>query len=502
MGVCPICLMDLIPAGVAGEQGEGLRLTERAKRLASVQTVEVVRGAAEVEVHLSGRVTYDETRVRTLTAWSAGRLEKLHVDASGVRIHEGEHLVDLYSPELVAARKELVQSIVTAREIAANGSSQVRGYTAANIDAAREKLLIFGLSLDQISSIEAEALSSGVDGSREVAPSKARLTATINAPISGVVIEKHRRQGEYVKIGDPIYTIANLDRVWVMLDAFETDVGMLRYGQHVVVTIPALPGKELHGSIELVDWDLDEKTRTAGVRIGIDNPTGIFRPGLLVEAKVMVELTADGGIRAPDLGDAFTCSMHPEVRGTIDVDCPRCGMDLIPARALSPSGETGELNPLLIPATAPLLTGRRAVVYVAEDLESGGEEYRLREVELGPRAGDQRVVLSGLEEGEQVVSRGAFRIDGSLQLEGRRGLLDVLRLQSEPEVEDNYPLDHCVVTGLELGSMGEPTVHSLEGLEVRFCCAGCIPRAEAEPDRYLADLREALAEKDSQEEER
>jgi len=502
-GICPLCSMELIPMKAASSTGDGLRLSERARRLARVRTVEVIRGPAEVEINLSGRITYDETRVRTLTAWSAGRLEKLHVDASGVRIHEGEHLVDLYSPELVAARKELVQAIVTAREIANNGSAQIRGYTAANIEAAREKLQIFGLSPGQIDEIETTALGSGIGDAREKGTRKGRLTATINAPISGVVIEKYRREGEYVKVGDPIYTIANLDRVWVMLDAFEADIGKLRYGQHVVITIPALPGREVHGTIELVDWDLDEKTRTAGVRIGIDNPSGVLRPGLLVEGKILVTLSADGGIRAPDLGDVFTCSMHPEVRGLVGADCPRCKMRLIPARAFTPEESVGNLDPLLIPSTAPLLTGRRAVVYIAEELDSGDELYQLREIELGPRAGGNWVVLDGLEEGERVVARGAFRIDGSLQLEGRAGLLDVLRRAGEPEaVSDDYPLDNCVVTGLELGSMGEPAIEFIDGIEVRFCCSGCVPKAKADPERYLAELRNALDENDSRRENR
>ena len=400
-GQCPICGMDLIPV-TAPEVGDSLgprqlRLSPAAQQLASIQTAPVERRFAPVATRMVGKIAVDETQVRSITAWVAGRIDRLYVDYTGVRVKEGDHIAYLYSPELLTAQEELIQALRARERLGASGTSV--GQTVL-VAAAREKLRLLGLKEEQIERVERERRASD--------------HLTIYAPTGGVVIEKHLSEGAYVQTGTPIYTIADLSRLWLELRAYESDLSWIHYGQAVEFSTEAYPGEVFSGQISFVDPVLDERTRTVRVRVNVANERGRLKPGMLVWAVAQAEVGAAGRAMSFALMGKWISPMHPEIVRDAPGTCDICGMALVRAEELGygTGDEAGRETPLVVPASAPLLTGKRAVVYVA----LGEGLYEGREVVLGPRAGDYYLIREGLREGEEVVVNGAFKIDSALQI--------------------------------------------------------------------------------------
>jgi Cu(I)/Ag(I) efflux system membrane fusion protein len=411
-GKCPICFMDLIPAteGSGAELGpRTLTLTESAIALAEVATAPVERRAVEREVEMVGKVAIDQTRISYISARVPGRLDQLFVDSTGVRVRADDHLAEIYSPELYSAQQELLQALEAATRIDQAPASLLRSSADRNVHSAREKLRLYGFS-----DVQLEELIEQGHPSEHV---------TLFAPTGGVVLDKQAIEGMYVKEGSPIYTIADLSKVWVMLSAYESDLAWLRYGQDVQFEVAAYPGEVFHGRVALIDPLLDDRTRTVAVRLNVANDDGRLKPEMFVRARALAELTADGQALDQELAGRWMCPMHPEVTDDEASDCPECGMDLVPVSDLGFAASGGAATSLVIPRSAPLLTGRRAVVYVRlPDTEQPTFEGRV--VRLGPRAGDWYVVLDGLAEGEQVVVRGNFKLDSELEIRGKLSMMN------------------------------------------------------------------------------
>jgi Cu(I)/Ag(I) efflux system membrane fusion protein len=338
-----------------------------------------------------------------------GRLDRLFVDYTGIRVRKGDHLAEIYSPDLVSAQEELLQALRTRRETSDAATPRLRAAAEATVAAAREKLGLLGVTEQQIAALE-----------KGGAPSD---HITLFAQTGGVVIEKNAVEGDYVSTGAVIYRIADLSHVWVKLDAYESDLAWLRFGQEVRFAAEALSGREFRGRISFVAPTLDPMTRTVKVRVNVDNPDGLLKPEMFVRATVLAKVDAGGGVVAEDLAGKWICPMHPEVIKSRRGACDVCGMDLVTADELgyvSPSAEGR--GPLVVPRTAVLLTGRRAIVYV-EVPDADRPTYEGREVVLGPRAGDVYLVESGLAEGERVVVNGNFKIDSALQIQAKPSMM-------------------------------------------------------------------------------
>lgn len=409
---CPICAMDLIP--VKEESGGSLgprmmRMSEEALKLAEIQTQKVVRRFVEMEIPLVGKVDYDERRVKTISAWMPGRLERLFVDYTGVPVKKGEHLVQIYSPDLYATQEELIQAQKATREIDQSDSELIKETARATEKAAREKLELLGLTAGQIAQIETRGSPSAI--------------VEIKAPIGGIVIDKHVREGMYVTTGMPIYTVADLSRLWVRLDAYESDLPWIRYGQEVEIRTEAYGDRVFPGWISFIDPVLDPKTRTVKVRVVVDNPEGALRPNMFARAVVKARAAGEGRLLSRNLKDRYICPMHPEVnRGEPDV-CDVCGMDLAPAESLGYVSPEETEPPLVVPASAVLITGKRALVYVRVP-DSEEPVFEGVEVSLGPRASDDYIIRSGLAEGQEVVVNGNFKIDSALQLLAKPSMMN------------------------------------------------------------------------------
>ena len=404
-GQCPICFMDLIPVSRDERADDGPRvvsMSETARRLARIVTAPVERRYAQAVVRMVGTVDYDETRLAHIPALVPGELKRLFVDYTGIEIQEGDHMVVIDSPKLLAAQEELLQALAAAQRTPPAAGSF--GETAAaTVRAAREKLTRWGLTDAQVAEIEERGTAAD--------------QITLLAPIGGVVVAKNALEGTYVQVGTPIYTIADLSHVWVKLEAYESDLVWLRYGQTVTFASDALPGETLTGVIAFIDPVLDAKTRTVKVRVNVSNAERKLKPGMFVRAVVTADVAAGGRVMDASLAGRWICPMHPDVVKKAAGDCDICGMPLVTAASLGYASVSSSTDPppLVIPASAPLITGKRAVVYV-EHLDRDRPTYEGREIVLGPRAGDHYIVASGLEEGEWVVVNGAFKIDSELQI--------------------------------------------------------------------------------------
>lgn len=375
-GNCPICGMKLIPIQTeikyqdkAQESLREIRLSPYAIKLAEIETSPVERKSVYIQVRMVGKIVYDETRLGFITAWVPGRIDDLYINFTGVPVRKGEPMVNLYSPKLYTAQSELIEAIRTEKSLRSNNIKGIRSSVYQTIIAAKDKLRFFGLSDNQIISI----LKKG----------KPSDHTTILSPISGTVIRMYAFEGMYVKTGTRIYTVADMSSVWAKLDAYESDIAWIRKGQDVEIRAEAFPGQIFRGEIAFIDPFLDPKTRTIKVRVNMPNKDYSLKPGMFVHAVVKASVSG------------FYKSYTKEK----------------------------DTKPLVIPASAPLITGKRAVVYVADPYRKG--VFEGKEIVLGPRAGKYYVVLNGLHEGELIVTHGNFKIDSSLQIQAKPSMMSI-----------------------------------------------------------------------------
>ena len=363
-GLCPQCGMDLIPVSNSADQQanpDRVTLSEHAKILARIRTAKVKRREDTARrLRLLGRVDYDETRTRTITPWIAGRIERLHVSITGQRVYRGQAIATLYSPELYSAQQDLIEARKQLARLGESNAEYARSAAAAALDSARQRIRLLGVGDEQLATME-----------KAERPSR---HATITSPFSGTVIERLVDDGDYVQAGTGMFRVADLSRLWVQLDAYETDLADLSVGQEVSLTVTALPQEIFAGRVAFIDPVLNAQTRTTRVRVEVGNRSGDLRPGMFGEA---------------------TVESAPKNEG---------------------------LAPLVIPHSAALFSGRRSVVYV-EVPDQERPTYEAREVRLGTRNGSYFPVIAGLAEGDRVVIHGAFTLDADLQIRGGRSLM-------------------------------------------------------------------------------
>lgn len=424
-GKCPICGMELVPVErLASERA-------RIEQTGGVETEPVGYRELSKEVRTVGKLDYNEGRVAYIAARVAGRVDRLHVEFTGIQVKQNDHLVDIYSPDLYLTQSELIRAVETLAKTTGD-----KTFAEANVEAARTKLRLLGILPEQIAEMEK---------SRQV-----KTHLTVYAPIGGTVIEKTVRPGQYVKEGDPLYRIADLDPIWLYLDVYEYDLAWVRYGQQVDVTLEAYPGEQFRGTVTFIDPFLDDKSRTVRVRVNLKNPERKLKPAMYASAVIRARLRPDGSAEPTGLEGKYICPMHPEVIRDAPGKCPVCEMalervpDLRPVRppvkdehahhghnhdapppdaAKPPAGQV-----LAVRATAVLNTGRRTIAYRKQP----DGAFELVELVVGPLAEGKddagRVtayypVLKGLKPGERVVVRGGFLLDSQRQIEGMPSLL-------------------------------------------------------------------------------
>jgi Cu(I)/Ag(I) efflux system membrane fusion protein len=441
-GKCPICSMDLIPLVTSDEGGEReISVSPYSAKLMELETAPVERRFAAADIRMVGKVEYDETRVTYISAWVPGRIDRLFVDYTGIPVKKGDHLAELYSPDLLTAQEELIQAVQTLDKLKDSNSSMLLETAQQTIVASREKLRLWGFTADQIAGIE----QSGTPDDH----------MTIYSPAGGIVIHKNAKEGQYVQTGTQIYTIADLSTVWIQLDAYESDLNWLRYGGQVDFTTETYPGKTFKGTISFIDPVINPATRTAKVRVIVENPTLKLKPGMFVRSVARPQVAEGGRVMDPALAGKWISPMHPEVVKDEPGSCDVCGMPLVTAESLGYVSGTEANAPLVIPVTAALKTGKRAVVYV-EIPDQEKPTYEGREVDLGVRLGDFYVVVNGLDEGERVVTRGAFKLDAELQIHAKPSMMS-----APDETTAMAGMDHSAMQ-MDLQPMDVPEAFSMQ----------------------------------------
>lgn len=349
-GQCPICGMDLIPLEDDMPEGNPLevRMSPTAMQLASVQTAVVGRGTAVKEVRLNGKVQPDERLIFSQSTHIDGRVEELAIAFTGEPVRSGQKLAGIYSPELVTAQEELFSAM------------KFKDMQPALFSAAKEKLRNWKLTEQQIENI--------------IAAGKPQERFPILADVSGIVLEKKVNLGDYLMRGMPLYDIADLSRVWVLFDVYESDIPWTKVGSTVDFTIQSLPGENFKGKITFIGPVINPVTRVATARVEVSNPGGKLKPEMFASGLVKTRLESQG-------------------------------------------------ESLMAPRPAVMWTGERSVVYVKRTSDQG-VSFLMREITLGPLVGDSYVVKEGLEPGEEIAVNGAFSIDAAAQLAGKPSMMN------------------------------------------------------------------------------
>ena len=356
-GTCPICNMALVKKVAAGsdpgvERAIGqVMLSPTQQLIANVATVEARVEPLAREVAAVGIVTYDQSRQGKVTAWVAGRLDRLYVNKVGDYVTQGKPVASVYSPDLVAAQQEYLLALRSRDQFKGSAFPSIAASGEGLVASARERLKLLGVTEAQIARLEKA-------GSGET-----RLN--IYTPLSGVVIEKMMVEGQYVNVGDVLFSVADLSTVWVELEVYENDFPAVKPGQKVEIVSQSYPGTTFTGTVTFIYPFLDPKTRTVKVRVSIPNRGMKLKPDMYVNATV----------KAP-LGNAIA-----------------------------------------VPAAAVMDTGKRKVVWV----EKSAGVFEPRDVQTGARSGDKVQILSGLNAGDKVAASGGYLIDSESQLTAPAG---------------------------------------------------------------------------------
>jgi membrane fusion protein, copper/silver efflux system len=350
-GNCPICGMELIPLKQPGDTAidpAAIHLTKDAAELANVLTSVVSRRKPVMEVRLYGKVQADERMLQSQVAQFPGRIEKLMVNFTGERVRKGQTLALIYSPDLITAQQELLEAGKTKQD-------QPEIY-----EASKERLRLWKLTEEQIAAIE----NSG----------NVQNNFGVVSNTNGIVTARRVNNGDYISQGTVLFDVADLSKVWIQFDAYESDLPFIKIDDKITFTLQALPGSEFSGNILFIDPVIDPVTRVAKVRVEISNQSGTLKP----------EMFATGIVRA----------RLNEYR-----------------------------NNLVIPKSAVLWTGKRSIVYVKQAV-TDEPVFKIREIGLGPMLGNSYVVTDGLTEGEEIVTQGTFSVDAAAQLEGKPSMMN------------------------------------------------------------------------------
>lgn len=271
-GSCPICGMDLVKkveeTSMSSESNEDMSgmvsLSGKKQVLANVSTVLVKKEKLFDQVTAYSYLDFVESNRKTISARFNGRIEKLFVDKTGDYVKRGQPLFEIYSPDLVQAQNDFL--------IALKNSENPQ-----LLKAAKKKLELFGLTEQQIQSLEQ---------SKEI-----NLTLTYFSPINGTVIEKKVQEGMYVNEGTQIYDIADLSTLWNIAEVYENDLSKIKIASNVKLHLKSYPGEEFNGRVTFIYPVINSQTRTVKVRSEFTSLGGKLKPQMYGETI----FTKDGG---------------------------------------------------------------------------------------------------------------------------------------------------------------------------------------------------------------
>lgn len=367
-GECPICGMSLepIPDPAGGAVAHGgdvaglttVHITPDRVQMIGVRTARVERVAMGGELELVGFVAPDETRFRRIQLRVPGWVQQLHVNQTGEIVSAGQPLLSIYSPELFQSEKEFLI------ELGAGDDMAGMSHEAGALASARQRLELLGVPAEEIQRLEREKTAS------------TRLT--LRSPVAGTVLEKDVVEGQYVGPDAPLFTVADLGRVWVLADLYEMDLARVRVGDRAAFSTDGLPGRSFSGQIDFVYPTVSSETRTLKARVALTNSEGALRPGMYGRVRVNGRGAGAG---------------------------------------------------LMVPSEAVVNTGEMRYVFLAH----AGGLFEPRRVWVGQAAGERVQILRGVAAGDTVVASASFLIDSESRLKAA-----IAGLGGSPEAEHGH----------------------------------------------------------------
>jgi Cu(I)/Ag(I) efflux system membrane fusion protein len=523
--MCPICGMPLslhdkaageeLPPGVTGR----VNLSPERVAMAGIKTVPIGYRPMSRQLLSMGHVTYEESRVSRVVSRVEGYVAKLYTDSTVTRVHKGDPLAEIHSPELSSAARELV--------LAAKGNSN--GELAAS---ARKRLLRLGVDADDIDHM--------------VAAGEAAKNVTIRSPQSGYIMEKKVVAGASVGPTTTLFEIADLSSVLVEAEVYESDLALMTLGQAVEAKVDAWPQRIFRGELVAIYPQVDVAMQTNRVCVRLGNAGGELRPGMY--AHVLIETPLETiasykslaveppplpsgkakGAKANSRATPVSAGVSPSPRPATAASAspsPRPAAAAPAGVALSPrpAAEGNRKLFLVVPESAVIDTGDKKIVYI----ERAEGQYEGHEVQLGPRHDGFFPVVKGLKAGDKVAAAGSFLVDAETRLNpavastyfGASGAQTAVVPSSAGQsagvdwLKPGQPLPQlsadelknvnqlikvdcarammqrvCPVTGFPLGSMGVPVKMTLRGKTLFLCCKGCIGKARRAPVDTLKKL--------------
>lgn len=414
-GICPICQMDLVKRTNQEQKVEQtvenrIRLSNAKQLVANVVTEVVQTEPILVQRQAHGYMEIPEPNQKLVSARFNGRIEKLYADRVGFRMMMGQPLFQIYSPDLMQAQTDYLLAIHKAE-------------TEKNeewLQPLQKRLLLMGLTDEQLAELR-----------KGKTPS---LLTTIQAPVTGTIMEKSVLEGQYINEGNVLYKVANLAQLWFMAGIYEQDLGLVKKGGRVRIQLDAFPESVREGVIDFIYPVIDPQTRTVQLRAVLTNPDGILLPNMY-------------GI-------------------------------------MSFAKEMGQ--GILVSQTAVLFTGKRNLIWVKRD-----SSYLPRSVKVGVKVDNRYQIIEGLQPGEEVVVNGTYLIDSESQLQNP----SALALQGEEDAPQKKNMASsstkpwnsvCPVMGNEVDPEGKTVFY--KGKYYGFCCPGCIETFRADPEQYAKRL--------------
>lgn len=334
-GTCPICGMDLVPVTKKEIKSGSISMDARRRQLIGVTTglarekqlIQVIRAA--------GRVNFDESHLTDITLKFNGWIGKLYADFVGAPVKKGQPLFTVYSPELLSAQQEYLETL-----------RRRKNKQDTLLRASRQRLSLWDITPAQIRQLEKRGTAI------EYLP--------IISPANGTVVEKTIVAGSAVKVGQKLLRIADLSTVWVEGEIYEFEIPLVKVGMEAKIVLPDQPGKNLQGKVKYIYPYLQGDTRTAKIRVELDNRDGVLKPDMYTHLHLKV-----------DLGKR-----------------------------------------LVVPESAVLYAGDSRVVF----LDLGNGRLQPRKIKTGVRNAEDIEVLEGLQPGDKVVTSGNFLIAAESKL--------------------------------------------------------------------------------------
>lgn len=280
---CPICNMKMEPLeGDASAERSGVpehaivRIPPMAQSLIGVKWGTAEKRPVKKTIRAAGRVDLNERGIHVVNLRVGGWVERLLVSATGDAVRRGDPLFEMYSPDVLEARRNYLLAVAAAQALRSDASEEARAAVQGTLAAARDRLLLWGLAEDDLRALDPKS------------PPPARVI--VRAPADGVVMRRNIVQGGAVEVGRDLYEIADLATVWVHADVFEYELPDVKPGMDAAIRLSALPGEAVTGKVAYVYPTLNEGTRTARVRVEVPNPDGRLKPGMYAQVSIAVDL--------------------------------------------------------------------------------------------------------------------------------------------------------------------------------------------------------------------